>query len=142
MRNNNFSTGAIDQIMVFIIVVLVTFVWMLFLMIDYWSIIKTKDRLDVVTQEAAHWLSEEPSLGDGNTNRMINLKNYLQAVIGYPVLMTVIRTGDQPTGEIDVETSTIYKMHNYQLMGDKNITSRFHTYSLHDQNGSYRIDFN
>lgn len=129
--------ASIDQIIAFILIVFVTFVWILFLMLDYWSAVKIKDKMDVIAQEAAHWLSEQPRLYENNTTQLQALKEYIAHVVGAPVAMELVRTKDCNTSEIRVQVDTTLRLHN--MLGKKSVTSSFVTYSLTEQNGSYVI---
>jgi len=131
------SKASIDQIIAFVLVTMVTFIWAFFLLLDYWSILKIKDRLDLVAQEAAHWLAKRPELRS-DPDMEQNLSHYLQNILP-SMHFHLYRRGDMLEGEINVTVSTLYKMHNRAILGDKNITAHFFTYSYYDQNGSYEI---
>ena len=130
--------ASIDQIIAFIVVVMVTFLWVFFLLLDYWTLIKIKDRLDIIAQGGAHWLSKQPLLNNDPVLEQ-NLSNYLHHILPMSMHITIKRVGDRKKGEIEVNVSTLYTMHNKAIFGEKNISAHFFTYSYFDQNGSYSI---
>ncbi len=123
----------LSQIMATLLVVLPTLAFSVTMIIEYWAVMQADYRLKLVTNLTSNFLDSSGNL-PRTISDTVGYTNYETAVNDLCPANTDIEFTqgvDNVKGEISV---TVKYIHNGTYFKNKTITSKMHTYSLHDKN--------
>ncbi|MDD5717747.1 MAG: hypothetical protein PHW64_08065 [Sulfuricurvum sp.] len=131
------------QIFALMIVVIPTAIFLMTLLLDYWTVMQLDNRLKMMSHRAIMIINNE-----SNLSSEANVKKSMDDLKAWGVLQSLCpsskptlklsRVGEMNASQTKIEV--VIAKYPLNRLGDKNLSSTITSYSYKDQNGSFKLE--